>query len=95
MPSGFHNPHSYRGDSMDLAFELKANVSVAEMLASAREALGTTYQGWKGGDYTMSEYTYVWLVSQRGNCGESLGAMLLQFLLDAPLPDEAAHEPHG
>lgn len=81
VPIGFDSPHSYRGDYYDLAFEIAQNVTVAEMLASAESALGATFQGWKGGDYTMSKYTEVWLVEQGGCCGESLGSVLLALML--------------
>lgn len=78
---GFANPHSYRGYYEDLAFEITGPTSVGDMLAAARSALGATYQGWKGGDYEMSRYTEVWLVQEEGDCGETLGAVLLEHLL--------------
>jgi hypothetical protein len=78
---GFTEPHSYRGDYADLAFELATDVRIGDMLTAARSALGATYQGWKGGDYEMREYTYVWIVSEEGRTGESLGALLLELLL--------------
>lgn len=77
---GFANPDSYRGYYHDLAFEPAWNVSVADMLADARSALGATFQGWKGGDFTMGEYTDCWL-AVRGDTGETLGAVLLDFML--------------
>lgn len=83
VPFGFHNPGSYRGNYFDLAFGVAHDITVAEMLAAARSALGATYQGWKGGDYLMSDYTSCWLVAERGDCGESLGAALLDLLLGA------------
>jgi hypothetical protein len=78
---GFRHPHSYRGDYMELAFELAEDVTVGEMLAAAESALGSTYQGWKGGDYVMDERTFVWLVSAEGDDGETLGAVLLTLML--------------
>ncbi len=42
---GFHRPHSYRGYYEDLAFEVTTNVTVGTMLAEARSALDSTYQG--------------------------------------------------
>lgn len=65
----------------DLAFEARPNVSVGDMLAAARSALGDTFQGWKGGEYTMKEWTSCWLVEEEGDCGETLGALLLELLL--------------
>jgi mono/diheme cytochrome c family protein len=78
---GFRDPHSYRGYYHDLAFELAGDVTVGEMLGAAESAMGATFQGWKGGDYTMKEYTEIWLVTRAGNCGESIGAVLLEYIL--------------
>lgn len=85
LPDGFTHPHSYRGDYMDLAFEPASNVTVAAMLTDARSALGTTYQGWKGGDYEMTEYTDCWLASE-GGLGETIGPLLLRLMLAAGKP---------
>lgn len=82
VPLGFARPHSYRGFYDELAFEPANYVTVAGMLQAARSALGATYQGWKGGDYTMNEYTPVWL-AERGSTGEGLGAVLVHLLLNA------------
>ncbi len=89
VPSGFTNPHSYRGYYDELAFEPAANVTVAAMLADARSALGATYQGYKGGDFTMREHTDCWLATW-GGLGETLGPTLLRLML-APgtVPGEA------
>lgn len=78
---GFTHPHSYRGYYHDLAFEPDRNVTVGEMLADAYSAVGETYEGWKGGDFTMGRSTDVWL-SYEGCCSDeeitagSLAAML-------------------
>lgn len=77
---GFAHPHSYRGYYDQLAFEPARNVRVADMLDCAREALGATYEGYKGGDYTMGEYTDVWL-AKYGCCGEGIGPVLLGYML--------------
>lgn len=78
---GFRHPCSYRGYYEQCAFVLAPNVTVAEMLAAAESALFATFQGWKGGDYEMREYTDCWLVAHPGDCGESMGAVLLELLL--------------
>ncbi len=80
VPLGFDSPHSYRGYYDQLAFELARDITVGQMLAAAKFALGTTFQGWKGGDYTMSEHTPCWLAIE-GNTGESLGGLLLRYML--------------
>jgi hypothetical protein len=77
---GFTEPHSYRGDYSELAFEPAENVRVGDMLMAARAALGATFQGWKGGDYTMADYTSCWL-AVCGDTGESIGSVLLERLL--------------
>jgi hypothetical protein len=80
VPHGFGNPHSYRGFYDDLAFEPRENVTVAAMLADARSALGATFHGWKGGEYTMAEYTDCWL-AVAGCTGEGIGPVLLRYML--------------
>ena len=77
---GFGSPHSYRGDYAQLAVEPAADVTVGEMLAAINGALGSTYEGYKGGDYVMSEYVSVFL-AQYGECGEEIGPFLLRFML--------------
>lgn len=85
---GFHRPHSYRGYYDEVAFEVTTAITIADMLNAARGALGATFQGWKGGDYTMSEHTAAWLVQEEGDCGENLGAVLLDALLAARASDQ-------
>jgi hypothetical protein len=83
VPLGFGNPHSYRGYYHELGFEPVRNVTVGAMLASARSALGSTYEGYKGGEYTMSDHTYCWL-AEWGSEGETLGRTLLSYMLGGP-----------
>jgi hypothetical protein len=86
---GFHNPHSYRGDYYDLAFEPTTNITVADMLEAARSAVGATYQGYKGGDFTMSKHDWCWLSEEGTASGETISPLLLQLIL-APSVDPAA-----
>jgi len=76
---GFGNPHSYRGCYEELAFEPVEDTTVGAMLACATEALGSTYQGYKGGDFTMTAYTSVWL-AQEGTYGEGIGPVLIAYM---------------
>lgn len=93
LPLGFSHPHSWRGVYSDLAFEPTANVTVGAMLADARSALGNTYQGWKGGDYTMDAYTECWLATQGSSAdSETIGPILLFLLLAAGQLNAAAWE---
>lgn len=68
-PYGFARPHSWRYLYRELAFEPVVNISVGEMLAAARSADGSTYQGWKGGYYQMSLDTAVHFALE-GECDE-------------------------
>jgi len=77
---GFARPHSYRGYYNQLAFEPEENTTVGAMLDAANSANGETYEGWKGGEYYMHGDTAVWLAN-RGEGGEELGHMLLDFIL--------------
>jgi hypothetical protein len=99
VPRGFTHPHSYRGYYNELAFEPAANVTVHEMLTDARSALGSTYQGYKGGDFTMPGHTDCWLSMEGSASGDSLSALLLELMLaearavsavPAPATDQAA-----
>jgi hypothetical protein len=87
---GFHNPHSYRGDYYDLAFEPAQNVTVASMLEAARTALGTTYQGWKGGDFTMDADTWCWLSEQGTASCDNISSLLFTLMLSQPADEAAA-----
>ncbi|HSF40285.1 MAG TPA: hypothetical protein VLT87_10865 [Thermoanaerobaculia bacterium] len=80
---GFNRPHSHRADYSELAFEPVSDVSVGEMLAHARAALGATFTGYKGGDYRMGEYTSVHL-ARWGSCGEEIGRVTLEYILGYP-----------
>lgn len=80
VPLGFNRPHSYRGDYSELAFAPARNVNVGSMLAAARSALDTTYIGYKGGEYTMREYTKVH-IAEYGSTGEEIGPILLQYMV--------------
>ena len=80
VPLGFHEPHSYRGDYSCLAFEPKENTTVGAMLACARDALGKTYEGYKGGSFTMEGHADVYL-SEYGTTGEEIGPVLLRYMV--------------
>ncbi len=81
VPLGFTHPHSWRGVYHDLAFEVAENTTVGAMLAAAESALGTTYEGWKGGEYRMNEMTDCWLAVEGHGDGEVLGRITLAYML--------------
>jgi hypothetical protein len=77
---GFAEPHSYRGYYADLAFEPVENVTVESMLENAKQSVGKVFDGWKGGEFLMGEYTDCWL-AEHGGTGETLGPILLSYML--------------
>lgn len=65
-------PHSYRGYYSDLSFEpTDRTVTAAEFLQECRKALGAAFEGYKGGDFVMSERTPLWCASY-SNCGPAI-----------------------
>lgn len=50
---GFGHPHSYRGYYEQLAFEPSGCTTAGDMLAYARSAVGSVFEGYKGGEYQM------------------------------------------
>lgn len=80
VKEGFNSPHSYRGYYDELAFEPARNVTIGEMLAAAKEADGATYQGYKGGEFTMGGFTNTHIANY-GDCGDALSARLLRYML--------------
>lgn len=65
---GFGHPHSYRGYYEELAFEPVENTTAGAMLSAAKSAVGQTFMGWKGGEFTMREHTDCWL-AKMGDLG--------------------------
>lgn len=63
---------SWRGIYAELAlsFEYKGSKSLSEFIVMLKEAVGKTYTGYKGGDFTMSRHTPVW-VANYGNSGNT------------------------
>lgn len=55
--------HSYRGyyDHLAAGIEADRSIYVAEFLKGCREAMGHTFTGYKGGEYTMDAKTPVWV----------------------------------
>ena len=69
-PSGID---SWRGIYAELALNYteEGNApTVTEFLTSLKEAVGKTYTGYKGGEFTMSRHTPVW-VANYGNSGNT------------------------
>ena len=61
VPHGFGAPMSYRGYYDEVAFEPEENARIGDMLQHAKTALGATFTGYKGGEFTMHEDTPCWI----------------------------------
>jgi len=69
---GIGRERSYRGYYHDLALEPAAEAGTAADLAKRmKAAAGSTYEGYKGGDYTMNLDTPLWR-AYYGCCGDAI-----------------------
>lgn len=59
--------NSYRGYYDMVAISWGEKCSVGQFLELAKNAVGRTFTGYKGGEYTMTKMTPVW-VSEYGRC---------------------------
>lgn len=95
VPHGFGRPMSYRGYYDQLAFEPVEDARLGDMLQYARNALGATYTGYKGGDYTMDEFTDCWIAEYGTSQGDLIGPTLLKLWeATATMPTKAAQAKH-
>lgn len=79
---GIGEPCSWRGDYSELAFIEAKNITVGDMLRNAESALGDTFTGWKGGEFTMGEYTECHLVDSQRNLGEPLNTWFFKYHIE-------------
>jgi hypothetical protein len=86
LKRGFHHPHSYRGYYDRLGVEWTGDITIGTMIYTLRGAIGETYQGWKGGDYTMDESTEVHACKERGYTGEPVTPWMLECLVRGITP---------
>lgn len=82
VPNGFSSPHSDRGYYHNLAFTPQSESRIQDMLAHAKGALGRTFEGYKGGQYTMGEHTEVF-IGEYGECGEEINSYTIRYWEDA------------
>lgn len=80
VPLGLGETMSYRGIYSELAFAPTENTTVGAMLKEAKEALGKTYSGYKGGDYPMHDGVDCYIANY-GECGEEIGEVLLKYMV--------------
>lgn len=87
--NGFGSPHSYRGFYDQLAFSPENYVTVGSMLKHAKSAVGKTFEGYKGGHYTMTLLTPVFIADYGEYNGEEVDEITydrLENLLRASVP---------
>jgi len=80
VKDGFSTPHSDRGSYDELAFSPEPEAKIGDMLKYAKSALGATFTGWKGGEYTMNEHTSVY-IGEYGECGEEITSIHFKYWL--------------
>ena len=80
VKDGFGSPHSDRENYSELAFTPEPEANLGDMLKHAKSALGATFTGYKGGEYTMEEYTSVH-IGEYGECGEEVTSTHFKYWL--------------
>lgn len=86
LAEGFGRPCSWRGSYDELAFEPAQNVTVGSMLDYARSAAGASFDGYKGGLYTMDLGTpcHVAAWGEYGGDDDALTTWRLSAMLARP-----------
>jgi hypothetical protein len=73
---GFDDAMSYRGYYEELGFSPCESTTIGEMLELARKQIGAEYHGYKGGKFTMGEYTDCYLAPY-GRTGDEINAGMI------------------
>lgn len=60
----------YELTGYDATGDVTPDPKLSEFIKKVETAIGSTYTGWKGGDFTMSKHTPVW-VANNGNAGNT------------------------
>lgn len=68
-------PGSYRGYYTDLSFE-PGETPLDAFVATCEECVGKVFEGYKGGDFRMTEDSPLW-VAEWGSCGPALMGIYL------------------
>lgn len=69
--NGFDEAMSYRGYYSELGLNPCGQAKASEMLKVLESAVGETFAGYKGGEYTMNDSTECYLASY-GSCGDQI-----------------------
>lgn len=62
--------YSFNGYDNDYHYNDKEPLEINEFIKLCQESIGKVYHGWKGGEYTMTEDTPLW-VANSGNSGNT------------------------
>lgn len=72
-------PHSWRGSYSELSFPPAEGVTLSAMSDALKDALDKTFEGYKGGDFTMHLATEVY-IDPYGSCpGNRIGQSLIAY----------------
>jgi hypothetical protein len=77
---GFGSPHSDRGYYQKLAFKPVPITTFGQMLTHAKSALGRTFDGYKGGEYVMDEFSEC-RIGEYGVSGEDITSIHFKYWL--------------
>lgn len=80
VTDGFGEPHTDRGYYTDLAFDPVKKTTFGEMLFHAKRANGERFEGYKGGDFLMHDYTKC-KIGEWGISGEEITSAHLKLWL--------------
>ena len=80
VKDGFGPPHSDRGDYSELAFAPAPRAKIMHMLVWAESAVGEAFEGYKGGRFTMTKHTPVY-IGHYGECGEEITSIHFKYWL--------------
>lgn len=78
IKDGFGEAMSWRGSYYELAFEPNPVTTVREMLSQAKSAVGETFVGYKGGEFTMDLNCEVY-IAEYGTCGEPITSFNFKY----------------
>lgn len=89
VPLGWDEAMSWRGDYYQLAVNPAKSVTVGAMIKVLEDAVGETFEGYKGGEFVMGKYTDVYLDQYGRSDGNRISYYLLEFMLgNTPEPLE-------
>lgn len=80
VKDGFGRPHYDRGSYDELAFSPLNEARISDMLAMARSVDGSTFCGYKGGEYLMDRNTPVY-IGEYGECGDAITHIYFKYWL--------------